>query len=197
VSYDLEDEALRALNVLVKASKLPEHGSVNSLDALAQDIEKLPMPDELRERIDPISVVATIDLLRDGLHQGKLPSYRFASDGPKAEGRHYWASPEADGELQSGTHFLREADLVALLDSATPTSGAMSTSEANSVAEETEQILKEWVQSQSPPPTKEDARLICQERFGGRFMAKHFNEAWRKLDPALKRGKGKHGPRRL
>src|ERR1700687_4587620 len=85
-----EEEAHAAINLFVKVSK------DNSIDALVQDIEKLPIPDELRQKIDPISMVATIDLLRHHLHQGKanLRAYRFEADGAKANERHFWATPE-------------------------------------------------------------------------------------------------------
>ena len=60
---------------------------------------------------------------------------------------------------------------------------------SNAILDHLHQIMRT-----DPPLTKPDARGLCLAAVKDAYPAA-FDKAWVKLDPSLKRGRGKHGPR--
>jgi hypothetical protein len=79
----------------------------NSLAAAARAISQLSIPDPSRHEVADI-VIQAVDRLRDLLHQGdQLKAYYFSDlfQGRQAVTREFWATPKADGVLESGNYF--------------------------------------------------------------------------------------------
>jgi hypothetical protein len=76
----------------------------NSVHALARALSQPSIPDALRHEFADI-VTQTVHRLRNLLHQGELlKAYYFGGlfDGRQVVTREFWATPEADGVLESG-----------------------------------------------------------------------------------------------
>jgi hypothetical protein len=87
------------------ASPQSETQPDNSSEALARALSQPPgIPDALRHEFLDI-VNPTIHRLRNFLHEGKLKAYYFRDDGSHFVSREFWATPDADGVMESGTYW--------------------------------------------------------------------------------------------
>lgn len=58
------------------------------------------IPDDWRQAFE-----ATVNRLRNLLHEGKLQAYYFDNDGPHTTTREFWATAYADGVLETGVYW--------------------------------------------------------------------------------------------
>jgi hypothetical protein len=83
----------------------PVKGEPNStVDALALALSQPSIPDALRHKLADV-VTQAVDQLRRHLHHGKATAYYFGDDGRQAVKPDFWATPTADGILESGSYF--------------------------------------------------------------------------------------------
>jgi hypothetical protein len=110
----------------------PEAKPESPFDALVRAFSQPRISDVWLSTLEKI-ISPTVHRLRNYLHQGKLEAYYFDRDGRHGIPRDFWATPQADGVLESGIYwpfgapsriheqrpnyplFLRQSDLQKLL----------------------------------------------------------------------------------
>jgi hypothetical protein len=101
-------ETLAAIEVSAAGASATKGEPDSGVDALARALSKLSIHDALRDAIKDI-VTETLHQLRQSLHQGKLLNASYFGDGLldgcQAVKPDFWATPEADGVLESGIYW--------------------------------------------------------------------------------------------
>jgi len=76
----------------------------NNFDAGVRAFSQPLFPEQWRQALDEIAS-QTVPRLRNFLHQGTLKAYYFADDGSHSVSREFWATPNADGVIETGIYW--------------------------------------------------------------------------------------------